>query len=64
MDNNIPNARTYSYNSHQINRSTKSTLEISIIEATFNKPFNYFISLQLDENNERVSIFNNYYLFN
>lgn len=64
MDNNISNTRTYSYNPQQINRSTKSTLEISIIEATFNKPFNYFISLQLDENNERVSIFNKYYLIN
>ena len=64
MDNNISNARIYSYNPQQINRSTKSTLEISIIDATFNKPFNYFISLQLDENNERVSIFNKYYLIN
>lgn len=36
------------------NEGAKNTLEIIIEQASFKKPFNYFIVIQLDGNDEKV----------
>jgi hypothetical protein len=37
-----------------VKNENKSTLEVIIKKASFNKAFNYFIVIQLDGNNEKV----------